>query len=83
MTYVKAIVVGLVTGLIVAVLYVVGALALAFVGLRDAQTGSAGIGAVSVGVSPLSVFVAGMLGFVVGARRTLRLARRGAAGSSQ
>jgi hypothetical protein len=29
------------------------------------------------------VFVAGMLGFVVGARRTLRLARRGAADSSR
>ena len=65
MTYVKAIAVGLVTGLLVAVLYFAVASAVSLV--RDRDKGD---------ISRVSLLVAGGLGFVVGTRRTLRMAQK-------
>jgi hypothetical protein len=81
-TYLKAVGVGIVTGLLAALLFVVGSFVLTMTLMlyRSSEAaGSAGIGAVSIGFSEpglVLVLIAAVAGFVFGFRRTIRRARR-------
>jgi hypothetical protein len=71
--YFRALVVGIAAGLLAAVLWVLGWLLLPLY-VESVQTGSGGIGAVSVD-SGSSLLVA-LIGFVIGSYWTIRRARR-------
>lgn len=72
-TYLKAVIVGVVTGLLAAVLYVVGRLFLLLVGSM-AFSGSGGIGAVSVGSGSATLVL--LIGFIVGFAWTIKRSRQ-------
>ena len=75
MTYLKAVIVGVVTGLLAAVLWVVGSVLWPLAGVMTLiHSGSGGIGTVSVGIDG-AVLLVMLLGFIVGFAWTIKRSR--------
>jgi hypothetical protein len=76
MIYLKALAIGVVTAIFAAVLAVVIQIVLHAYQTYSMTSGSAGIGAVSIGLGGPFVFLPALLGFGLGFRRTLRILQR-------